>query len=334
MHGIVVRSGGPSDKSAQARMVRFPHHDVNDNNIKVEGNADVVDKIIKELESIILAEKDKVTIIVDVPADKHRKLIGREGSVRKEIEKTFNVIVDIPRQRAAGEEVPTGVKVSGGADDVEKAKEHILKLTKDQDATDVSVPKNLHHSLADGGQLARTFRNRYNVDISFGGELPPKPKSQAGRKRGDGGALPLITDEPSEASTAISWEVVDNSAGGAAGEVTWSLRGATEDIAKAAAELNKLIDDEGSKTTIGYLFLPDPSKYRYVVGPGGSQVNAIRKDTGCKITIPKEQSDEAIVIKGSKEGVEQAKDIIVGLVQGGGSGSGGRGGRKARQNGD
>ncbi|KAF3933682.1 Vigilin [Dactylella cylindrospora] len=331
LHGIVVRSGGPSDKSAQARMVRFPHHDVTDNNIKIEGNADVVDKIIKELETIIDAEKDKVTIVVDVPTDKHRKLIGREGSVRKEIEKTFNVTVDIPRQRQ-GEDTPTGVKVSGAVEDVEKAKEHILKLTKDQDATTVAVPKHLHHSLADNGALARTFRSRYNVDIGFSGELPPKPKGQQGRKRAEGAALPLITDEPSEISSAISWEVVDNSTADD-GEVTWNLRGATEDIAKAAEELKRLIDDEGDKTTTGYLFLPDPSKYRYVVGPGGSQVNSIRRETGCKITIPKEQSDEAIVIKGSKEGVEQAKQIIVGLVQGGNSGGRSGGKRRANANG-
>ncbi|KAK6507875.1 hypothetical protein TWF481_006296 [Arthrobotrys musiformis] len=332
LHGIVVKCGGPSDKSAQARMVRFPHHDVTDSNIKVEGTVDVVDKIIKEFEAIIAAEKDKVTIVVDIPTDKHRKLIGREGSVRKEIERTFSVTLDIPRQRQDGGEAPTGVKISGSNENVEQAKEHILKLTKDQDATNVTVPKHLHHTLSDGGSLARTFRNRYNVDIGFSGELPPRPKGQQGRKRA-ADSVPLITDEPSENATNYSWEVVDNTAASDdGGEVTWALRGATEDIAKAAAELKKLVDEEGGKTTTGYLFLPDPSKYRYVVGPGGSQVNAIRKETGCKITIPKEQSDEAIVIKGSKDGVEKAKEIIVGLVHGGNGG--GKGGKGGRSNGD
>ncbi|EPS41164.1 hypothetical protein H072_4956 [Dactylellina haptotyla CBS 200.50] len=333
LHAVVVKCGGPSDKSAQARMVRFPHHDVTDNNIKVEGSADVVDKIIKELESIISAEKDKVTIVVDIPTEKHRKLIGREGSVRKEIESTFKVTVDIPRQRPDGE-TSTGVKIIGGADDVEKAKEHILELTKDQDVQTVSVPKHLHHSISDNGALARTFRNRYNVDIGFSGELPPKPKGgQQGRKRAADTGLPLITDEPGESASSHSWEIVDNSeASGETGEVNWILRGDADNNAKAIQELKKLIDEEGGKTTTGYLFLPDPSKYRYVVGPGGSQVNSIRKETGCKITIPKEQSDEAIVIKGSKEGVEAAKDIILGLVQGGNGNGGGR--RKGRMNGD
>ncbi|KAF3908268.1 Vigilin [Arthrobotrys entomopaga] len=333
LHGIVVKCGGPTDKSAQARMVRFPHHDVTDNNIKVEGPADVVDKIIKELEAIISAEKDKVTIVVDIPTEKHRKLIGREGSVRKEIEKTFNVTVDIPRQRPDGE-TPTGVKIIGGADDVEKAKEHILELTKDQDVQNVSVPRALHHSISDNGALARTFRNRYNVDIGFSGELPPKPKGQQGRKRAADSGLPLITDEPGESASTYSWEVIDSSEGaGEAGDVTWILRGSAEDNAKAVAELKRMIDDESGKTTTGYLFLPDPSKYRYVVGPGGSQVNSIRKETGCKITIPKEQSDEAIVIKGSKEGVEAAKETILGLVQGGNGNSGGRK-KGGRVNGD
>ncbi|KAK6343619.1 hypothetical protein TWF730_011210 [Orbilia blumenaviensis] len=337
LHSIVVKCGGPSDKSAQARMVRFPHHDVNDSNIKVEGTVDVVDKIIKEFEAIIAAEKDKTTIVVDVPADKHRKLIGREGSVRKEIERTFSVTLDIPRQRQDGGEAATGIKISGSAENVEQAKEHILTLTKDQDSTDVSVPKHLHHSLLDGGALTRTFRNRYNVDVGFSGDVPPRPKGQQGRKRA-ADSVPLITDEPSESASNYSWEVVDNAAAAGAGEeggeVTWALRGATEDIAKAAGELKRLIEEEGGKTSTGYLFLPDPSKYRYVVGPGGSQVNSIRKETGCKITIPKEQSDEAIVIKGSRDGVEKAKEIIVGLVHGANGNGGGRGGKGGRANGD
>ncbi|EWC46448.1 hypothetical protein DRE_04391 [Drechslerella stenobrocha 248] len=329
LHAIVVKCGGPTDKSAQARMVRFPHHDVTDNNnIKIEGNAEVVDKIIEELEAIIDSEREKVSITVDIPTEKHRKLIGREGRVRKEIEKMFNVSLDIPRQQPDGE-APTGIKISGAKEKVEEAKEHVLKLTKDQDVTNVGVPKHLHHSLADGGALARSFRNRFNVDVGFDGELPPKPKGGQGRKRGDAGSLPLITDEPEDSAVNYSWEVVDHAeAAGEGDEVTWVLRGTAEDTAKAANELKRLIGEEGDKTATGYLFLPDPSKYRYVVGPGGSQVNAIRKETGCKITIPKEQSDEAIVIKGSRDGVEKAKETIVGLVQGG-NGGGRRGGGRA-----
>ncbi|KAJ6256154.1 Vigilin [Drechslerella dactyloides] len=330
LNAIVAKAGGPTDRSLQARMVRFPHQDASDNNIKVEGNAAVVDKIIEQLEAIVEVEKNKVTIVVDIPAEKHRKLIGREGSVRKEIERMFSVSLDIPRQRQGGEETPapTGVKLSGTEAAVEKAKEHILKLTKDQEVMKVPVPVYLHHSLADNGTLARQFRNKYNVDLGFHGEQPPKPKGQQGRKRADAsGSLPLITDDPESSAANYSWEVVDHAdtAADATGkEVTWILRGSTEETAKAVAELQQLIEGESDKTTTGYLFLPDPSKYRYVVGPGGSQVNSIRKETGCKITIPKEQSDEAIVIKGSKDGVESAKEIILGLVQGGRSNGGGR----------
>ncbi|KAK6346602.1 hypothetical protein TWF696_006723 [Orbilia brochopaga] len=325
LNAIVAKAGGPTERSAQSRIVRFPNQDSPDQNIKIEGNAAMVDKIVEQLEAIVEAEKVKVTIVVDIPVEKHRRLIGREGSVRRDIEKTFNVSLDIPRQRPNGEETPAGVKISGAEADVEKAKEHILKLTKDQEATRVPVPFHLHHSLADSGSLARNFRNKYNVDLSFSGEQPAKQK---GRKRGDaGGSLPLITDDPESSAANYSWEVVDHSEGGddANKEVTWILRGSAEDAAKAVAELKQLIADESGKTTTGYLFLPDPSKYRYVVGPGGSQVNTIRKETGCKITVPHQQSDEAIVITGSKEGVEAAKETILGLVHGvKGSGSGGR----------
>jgi rRNA processing protein Krr1/Pno1 len=69
--------------------------------------------------------------------------------------------------------------------------------------------------------------------------------------------------------------------------------------------------------------------YRFVIGPGGAQINSIRKQTGCRITVPKDQAKgEAIEVLGSKEGVEKAKDIILGIVKNGGSGGGGGGSRR------
>jgi polyribonucleotide nucleotidyltransferase len=63
---------------------------------------------------------------------------------------------------------------------------------------------------------------------------------------------------------------------------------------------------------------------RLVVGSGGSTINDLRKKTGTKIQVPRDQAkDEAIEIVGTKEGCEQARQLILDIVS-----KGGNGGRK------
>lgn len=59
---------------------------------------------------------------------------------------------------------------------------------------------------------------------------------------------------------------------------------------------------------MGLLILPNPTKYRLMVGHGGSTVDKIRKETGCRIMVPRTQSGrggEAITLHGEKEGLER-----------------------------
>ena len=64
--------------------------------------------------------------------------------------------------------------------------------------------------------------------------------------------------------------------------------------------------------------------HRLVVGSGGSTINELRKKTGTKIQVPRDQAkDEAIEIVGTKDGCEQARQLILEIVN-----KGGNGGRK------
>lgn len=61
-----------------------------------------------------------------------------------------------------------------------------------------------------------------------------------------------------------------------------------------------------------------------MVGSGGSTINSLRKKTGTKIQVPRDQAkDEAIEIVGTKEGCEQARQLILDIIS-----KGGNGGRK------
>ena len=179
----------------------------------------------------------------------------------------------------------------------------------------MQVPRNLHHAISNGGQLFRQLRNSHQVTVDHAGEtLPAKPDASA---RTTGGALPLITDDADAVADAHSWNVVQTAAG-EDGEISWVLRGNTENVAKARDVIQKAVAEAKKYDATGYLILPDPRTYRHVIGPGGQKVNAIRKQSGCKIQVPRDQArDEAIEIVGTQEGVEQAKDLILAAVRDG-----------------
>lgn len=251
--------------------------------------------------------ESQITEVIDVSIDQHRSLIGRGGDVKRQMETKFSVSVDVPRQGSG----QTGVKVAGRPENVEAAKEHILGLVQAQKGEAIQIPRNVHHSLSNGGQFFRQLRNNHQVTVDHAGHsLPAKPDTRAA-----GGSLPLITDDDETTADAHSWKVIQMDAG-EEGEIPWVLRGAPDNVAKAKETIQKALEQAQKSGATGYLVLPDPRTYRYVIGPNGTKVNTIRKQSGCKIQVPRDQAkDEAIEIIGTPEGVETAKDLILAAVR-------------------
>jgi len=206
---------------------------------------------------------------------------------------------------------------------VEKAKIHILDLVKDQEGETVQVPRKVHHAVADNGQLFRKLRADHKVTVDHAGEKTP-PKPSAPTPQPNGGSLPLITDEAPESETHL-WSVSTSNSSDLEGEIPWILRGSPENVAKAKSILAAAIEQALKNNTTGYLVLPDPQTYRFVIGQGGSKVNSIRKATGCRITVPRDQAaGEPIEVSGSADGIEKARELILkavkeGLAAGGGA---------------
>lgn len=315
----MVDAGGPSDGSA-ARIVRFPRPESNESTIRLEGNGQVVDNIIAAIEAFVKERQDQVTETLDVPTAQHRLLIGRGGDTRRGIESKFNVTMDIPKQGSGR----TDIKLKGPSNAVAEAKEHIQGMLKAQHAETVNVPSHLHHVIADNGAFFRRLRNDHQVTVDHAGQSVPVSRAAEETRTTNGTSLPLITDEPDAATDAHSWKVVDNSSAADVDSTPfpWVLTGSPENVAKARAAIEKALDSAAQQSATGYLILPDPKTYRFVVGQGGSQINAIRKKTGCRITVPKDQArGEAIEIRGSAAGLEEAKDMILEAVQNGLNGS-------------
>jgi rRNA processing protein Krr1/Pno1 len=334
LRDIVVNAGGSDDKRELAKTVQFPKADADGNTIKVTGKEDLVDKIIASIQQIVIDRDNQTTETIDVPTDKHRSLIGRGGETKKELEAKFKVSIDIPRQGSED----SAIKITGLAKDVGAAKSHIQELTKEQAGETIQVPRKVHHSVSDNGQFFRKLRNDHQVTVDHAGsKLPPKPSASepAWSNVTD---LPLITDE--DTSDAHAFRTASLSGISDDGEIPWVLRGSPESIAKAKATLAAAIEQALKNDTLGHLTLPDPSTYRYVIGQGGSKVNSIRKATGCKITVPRDQAaGQPIEIIGSYDGVEKARQLILkavkeGIANGGNRGTNGRFGGAANGNGN
>lgn len=299
-------------------MVRFPRPESTESTIRLEGNGKVVDSIIAAIEEFVKERQDQVTEIIDVPTAQHRMLIGRGGDTRRGIESKFNITLDIPKQGSGR----TDVKLKGPSNAVESAKEHLKSMLKEQHAETIEIPSHLHYAIADNGHIFRRLRNDHQVTVDHAGQALPVAAPSAAedtRSKPAGADMPLIIDDPNTTTDAHSWTVVDNAASDAdSSPFPWVLSGTPENVAKARAAVEKALASATQQSATGFLILPDPKTYRFVVGQGGSQINAIRKRTGCRINVPKDQArGEAIQIRGSSAGLEEAKEMILEAVQNG-----------------
>ncbi|KAL2161967.1 hypothetical protein VTH06DRAFT_7752 [Thermothelomyces fergusii] len=311
LRDIIVKAGGSSDQREMARTIQFPKQDDDGDTIKVEGRSEIVNKIVARIEAMVAERESQITETLDVPVEKHKSIVGLGGETKRNIEAQFKVSIDVPRQGSDS----TNVKIVGQPADVEKAKAHIEDLVKEQPGETVMVPRALHHAVSNNGQIFRKLKSEYRVTVDHAGQpIPPKPVAPT-NARANGGSLPLITDDEDTIANAHSWKVVEQ-ASTEEGDIPWVLRGSPENIEKAKQAIQSALDQASKQNATGYLVLPDPKTYRFVIGHGGAKVNSIRKQSGCKITVPRDQTQgDAIEIVGSKEGVEKAKDLILEAVK-------------------
>ncbi|KAF2670331.1 hypothetical protein BT63DRAFT_386720 [Microthyrium microscopicum] len=330
---IVLDAGGPEDRRQMNRMVTFPKQGSNESSIKIQGPKAVVQKIITAIRGLVSEKDGQVVESVNVPPEMHRHLIGPGGSTRRKLEEDFKVEINIPRADTSGPE-RANVKISGQPEDVAKVKSHIDSLIKEQASETIEVPVGLHHIVSDDGNIFRRLRNDHGITVDHAGKKPPAKSSTAGASRGrangGGASMPLITDDPEDVQNSHSWELQEPEAvaEGEGGNIPWVLRGNEDNLAKARKLIEQAISNASKPTSTGYLILPDPKMYRFVIGQGGSTINSIRKQTNVQIQVPKQGSgSEAIEIKGPKEGVLKAKDLVLEAVENGIQ-NGGQGGRR------
>jgi rRNA processing protein Krr1/Pno1 len=329
LQGIVTAAGGPEDRRLANRMVQFPKPGSSDTAIRLQGTKAAVEKIQRAILAHAAEKDGQTTEIMVVPADKHRSLIGAGGSIRRKIDSDFNVEVNIPKP-GEGEDV----SITGKPEDVAKAKAHIEGLLKEQASETINVPRHLHYIVAeDGGQFFKRLRSDHGVNVDHGREKPP---ARSENKVNGKSAEPTAQkeDAPDGSHTWIVYHRLPPAAGDETDAIPWVLRGNSTRLPKARELILQAIADAQKPSSTGKLVLSDPKKYRFVIGPGGATVNNIRTKCGAQVTVPKQGTPgehEGIEVKGTKDSVIQAKEMILEAIARGTENTGNGGPRRRRE---
>jgi len=330
LHKIVLDAGGPEDRQERNRMIQFPKQGSPETAIRIQGQKEVVKRIAEAIQAIVTQKEGEKTETMEIPPEKHRHLIGPQGAIRRKMEDDFQVEIAVPRTGISGPE-RSMVKITGQPKDVAAAMAHIESLMKERATHSMDIPVHLHHIVSDDGAIFRRLKNDHGITVDHAGKKPPMKAAMAGASRSgqNGGPMPLITDSPSDAP--YSWELLEPQAVSSEDQTTipWILRGNEDKLEKGKAMVEKALEkalaNASKPSCTGYLTLADPKTYRFVIGPGGSSINSIRHKTGVQIQVPKQGSDmDAIEIKGAKEGVLKAKDLVLEAVENGKNNGGGR----------
>ncbi len=318
----MVEAGGPEQSH---QIVKFPERGSESSIIRIEGSESVVAQVAAAIEKFVLDQEKQTTGSVDVPAEKHGQLIGLGGEAKRNLEQQFNVSIEIPKKGSDR----TDIKLTGAQEDVAKAREYLATLADQRkEGETIDMPKHLHHAISANGKLFWRLKQDHDVTVDHGGAKPPSKQQQGSsspRPRTNGSAAaPLITDEDS--ADAHSWVIIpaEGMEEGDRSTIPWILSGPSAEKVTAAKErVLKALETASKPSATGYLTLSDPRYYRFVIGPGGRNINNIREKAGCVIQVPNAragkggENGEAIEIVGSEAGCEKAKEMVLEAVRAG-----------------
>ncbi|CCK68635.1 Scp160p KNAG_0B01930 [Huiozyma naganishii CBS 8797] len=341
LRDIISKSGGDE---IRGKSVDIPNANSESNTITVQGPKDFVDKVISAIKKIVEVAEKSETKELDIPKDRHGALVGPSGSIRRNLESEFNVIIRIPNR---DEEGP--VTITGLPEDIAKAEKEVFeKILKDDFDVEIEVPASVHEFVSERGAIIQRLRLDEFVNVKHGNTS--RRAQQINRRQTaipTERVLPANDEEKSKNIKVVVEEVGAAQDESLEGIISWRLtyepidltgildddgtndesgkekknnaESESKNSAKKAAALEKasaIITDRISKaaeaTYAGYIWTSDPKKFNKVVGPGGSNLTRIRTATGVIINVPRKNDkvNDVVYIRGSKEGVEAAIERV------------------------
>lgn len=326
---IITRAGGDEYRN---KYVDIPKPDSESQIITVEGPKKFVEIFVKEINKIVEEGENSITKELDIPSERQGSLVGPGGVVRRQLESEFHVTMKVPNKGEQGK-----VSITGLPANVDKAEKKIFSdIIRDNFDHELQVPAKYHEFVSERGAFIRKLRIDKYVGVRHGNGT--KTANKITRRSID---IPVEkargTDEEKIKFTIE--EIASSEDSDIAGEIPWRLSYEPIDLDEllgeedktkeskdeesdakkkqtAIDEAIKLIEERISMAPnanfVGYVWSSDPKKFNKIIGPGGSNIKKIREATGTVINVPKrsDKIDDVVYIKGTKEGVEKAGEMI------------------------
>ncbi|KAJ1655030.1 hypothetical protein IWQ61_005146 [Dispira simplex] len=294
--------------------------------VVVKGDRTVVAKVSQALEERAQELKHRVCVTVNIPVTDHPSIIGRGGATLREIQDKYHVDVDFAssqgrlKEQETSNSDPTLVRIYGKQGDCEAAAQNLLSRVRLQKR--LVVPLRVHQLIGgSSSDLWRTIRNELHVYID------PENKTLTSTST----PLPKVDSEDDKPQPEFQ-----------EGTITWVLKGNQQMVEKAAQRCQAAIDYAQANSQVDYAKVP-ASYHRFIIGRGGSTIQRIRQETGCRVEVPKNgrtrghrgdispaepgeivhQMDasgvvcttgEWVTLIGSQQSIEQAKDLIEEII--------------------
>lgn len=263
--------------------------------VTLKGPVSAVEALATKIEAFIAQEKEDekergFALSFEFPQKFAHHLIGKEGRNIRELREKFDVEIQVQDGQ---------VELKGPKAKAEVAKAHILSLGRqwaDEASHTLKIEPKYHSELigSAGGQINR-LQTRYKVLIFF-------PRSSKNTREDDGAA-----DAASDAGGKPRRQQAPD-------EVI--IRGPKKGADEAREEILTLyqyLKDHSFSATLSMQSKQIPT----LIGKGGSALDALRQETGARITIPNERDNRdsrdsmvEIEIKGTKAEVAAAKKIL------------------------
>ncbi|CAI5757128.1 unnamed protein product [Candida verbasci] len=310
MKSIISKAGGDDiPRNKYQRLLNIPNQGSGSNEITSQGDKSVVDKIIESIESIIKEKESMIINEIEIPKDKHRLIIGPNGSIRHALQDEFNVTIDIPRAN----DDSSIVKIKGLPEQIDAVITKIQEFTKDDWKKVVEVPSNYHGLISERGGIFKRFKNEYNVEITHGNFT-----RQANKLSNN-----LIPNPPKEAypeeNETIKFTIIENTSDEDGELIPWRLKGEDSDVDKVFSLIEEKLNLAKNSNYQGWFYLSQPSNFSKIIGPQGSRINQLRNKTNTFITVPRSNdkinnNENFIYLIGNEENLNKAEKEIKNLL--------------------
>ncbi|SCV00213.1 LANO_0F05776g1_1 [Lachancea nothofagi CBS 11611] len=320
---LISKAGGDEIRN---KSVDIPDAKSQEKKIVVQGPQAFVKALVKEIKAIIEERDNSIEKEVDVPLDRVGALIGPGGSVRRQLESEFHVRLLLPE---IGDK-DSKVKISGLADNIAACEKKIFsQIIRDNCDVEVQVPASYHEFVSEKGAFIQKLRSDFFVNVKFG-----NTNGKANKLARANLSIPVDTATGSdEEKIKFTQEEKPLELNASQGSIPWRLSYEPVDLSdiltpeeqanekepkkeEVLSAVQKLIEARielaPKASFVGYLWAKNSQDFRKVVGSMGSNIKKIREATNTLITVPKkgDKVPDIIYIRGTKEGVEKAADLI------------------------